>query len=303
MENKKVVIIGAGPAGITCAIYLKRAGFTPYLIEGMMPGGKVSSTYIVENYPGYDSINGADLAFKFMNQLEANKIDINFETVLELKKQEEGVYLKTTNGEYLCEVAIIATGTKERTLDIEGEKKFLHKGISFCAVCDGGFYKNQPMAIIGGGNSALEEALYLENIANPLYLIHRRNEFRGDQILVDQVNNNENIKVLTPYIPLEFIGDDKLEGIVLENKDTKEKKTIEVKGCFEYVGMLPNTEFVKEESILNERGYVLANKKMETKIPGIYAIGDVLDKDLRQIVTANSDGAICAINVANYLKK
>ena len=303
MNNKKVIVIGAGPGGITCSIYLKRAGFTPYLIENSMPGGKVGSTYIVENYPGFDSINGTDLAFKFMHQLEANNIDINFETVLEVKKVQEGVYVKTDMNEFIAEAVVIATGTKEKMLDIEGEKKFLHKGISFCAVCDGGFFKGKPMAIIGGGNSALEEAIYLENISNPLYLIHRRNEFRGDKILVDQVLNNPNIKVMTPYIPVEFKGENTLESIVLEHKETKERVEIEVNGCFEYVGAIPNSDFVKEPSILNDRGYIKTNARMETEIEGIYAIGDVIEKELRQIVTANNDGAIAAINVSNYLKK
>ena len=303
MNNKKVIVIGAGPGGITCSIYLKRAGFTPYLIENMMPGGKVSTTYIVENYPGFDSINGTDLAFKLMHQLEANKIDINFETVTEVKKVDEGILVKTDMNEFIADAVVVATGTKERMLDIEGEKKFLHKGISFCAVCDGGFFKGQPMAIIGGGNSALEEAVYLENIANPLYLIHRRNEFRGDKILVDQVMKNDNIKVMTPYIPVEFKGETNLESIVLENKETKERVEIACKGCFEYVGAIPNSDFIKDANILNERGYIKVNNRMETEIEGLYAIGDVIEKELRQIVTASSDGAIAAINVSNYLKK
>ena len=246
MENKKVIVIGAGPSGITACIYLKRAGFDPYLIESSMPGGKISSTYKVDNYPGFDSISGADLAFKMMDQLQKNGIEIHFETVLEVKKDNDLIFVKTDVEEYLSQALIIATGTKEKSLGILGEEEFLHKGISFCAVCDGGFFKNKPMAIIGGGNSALEEALYLENIAKPLYLIHRRKEFRGDQILIDELEKNENVKILTPYIPIRFLGEDKLTSIVLENVETKEQLTIDISGAFEYVGASSNTSFIED---------------------------------------------------------
>ena len=303
MENKKVIVIGAGPSGITACIYLKRAGFDPYLIESSMPGGKISSTFKVDNYPGFDSISGADLAFKMMDQLQKNEIEIHFETVLEVKKKEELVYIKTDSEEYQAEAVIIATGTKEKKLNIPGEEEYFHKGISFCAVCDGGFFKNKPMAIIGGGNSALEEALYLENIAKPLYLIHRRKEFRGDQILIDELEKNENVKILTPYIPLRFIGEDKLTSLVIENVETKEQLTIEVNAAFEYVGASANTSFIKDKEILDEKGYIIVNSKMETAVKGIYAAGDVTVKELRQIVTASNDGAIAAINVSSYLKK
>ena len=303
MENKKVIVIGAGPSGITACIYLKRAGFDPYLIESSMPGGKISSTYKVDNYPGFDSISGADLAFKMMDQLQKNGIEIHFETVLEVKKDNDLIFVKTDVEEYLSQALIIATGTKEKSLGILGEEEFLHKGISFCAVCDGGFFKNKPMAIIGGGNSALEEALYLENIAKPLYLIHRRKEFRGDQILIDELEKNENVKILTPYIPIRFLGEDKLTSIVLENVETKEQLTIDISGAFEYVGASPNTSFIEDKEILDEKGYIKVNSKMETSVQGIYAAGDVIVKDLRQIVTASNDGAIAAINVSSYLKK
>lgn len=303
MENKEIIIIGSGPSGITAAIYLKRAGYASYVIESSMPGGKLSLTYKVENYPGFDEILGSDLAFKMIDHLSKNEVDINYETVEEVKKVDQGIYVKTNVNEYLSKVVIIATGTKENKLNIPGEDKFFHRGISFCAVCDGGFYRGKPMAIIGGGNSALEEALYLENIASPLYVIHRRNEFRGDKIVVDQIKNSENIKVLTPYIPLEFKGEETLSSMVLKNVETNEEIEIEVNGVFEYVGASANTTFVKDKEILNERGYVVVNSRMETAIEGIYAIGDVIEKELRQIITASSDGAIASISVINYLKK
>ena len=243
MTNKKVIIIGSGPAGITASIYLKRSGMEPYLIESYMPGGKLSSTYKIDNYPGFDSINGSDLAFKMMDQLTKNQIDIHYETVTSVIKKNDKIIVESSVDSYQTEAVIIASGMTEKKLNIKSEDKFLAKGISFCAICDGGFYKNQPMAIIGGGNSALEEALYLKDLANPLYIIHRRNEFRGDQLVLDQVKESDKIKIMTPYVPVEFKGEEVLDSLVLENVETKEQVEINVKGVFEYVGSIPNSSF------------------------------------------------------------
>lgn len=302
MTNKKVIIIGSGPAGITASIYLKRSGVEPYLIESYMPGGKLSSTYKIDNYPGFDSINGSDLAFKMMDQLTKNQIDIHYETVTSVIKKDDKIMVESSVDSYQAEAVIIASGMTEKKLNIKSEDKFLAKGISFCAICDGGFYKNQPMAIIGGGNSALEEALYLKDLANPLYIIHRRNEFRGDQLVLDQVKESDKIKIMTPYVPVEFKGEEVLESLVLENVETKEQVEINVKGVFEYVGSIPNTSFVNNKEILNEQGFIEVDDKMMSKIPGIFAAGDVIKKDLRQVVTATNDGAIAAMAVKSYLK-
>ncbi len=303
MKSKEIVVIGAGPGGITASIYLKRAGYSPYLIEKNMPGGKIPLTYSIENYPGFDSVSGSDLAMKMVDQLTANQIEIHYETVSKVKKIDEGILVETDADVYCAEAVIIAGGTREKKLEIKGEENFLNRGISFCAVCDGGFYKNKPMAVIGGGNSALEEALYLEKIANPLYLIHRRKEFRGDLSCVEQVKASGNIHILTPYIPLEFKGKDRLESLVIQNAETEEIREIQVAGVFEYVGAIPNSEFLEEKELLDERGYILVDSNMETSIPGIFAVGDITVKELRQIVTANGDGAIAAIHAAAYLKK
>ena len=280
MTNKKVIIIGSGPAGITASIYLKRSGMEPYLIESYMPGGKLSSTYKIDNYPGFDSINGSDLAFKMMDQLTKNQIDIHYETVTSVIKKNDKIIVESSVDSYQTEAVIIASGMTEKKLNIKSEDKFLAKGISFCAICDGGFYKNQPMAIIGGGNSALEEALYLKDLANPLYIIHRRNEFRGDQLVLDQVKESDKIKIMTPYVPVEFKGEEVLDSLVLENVETKEQVEINVKGVFEYVGSIPNTSFVNNKEILNEQGFIEVDDKMMSKIPGIFAAGDVIKKDL-----------------------
>ena len=299
----KVVIVGAGPAGITAAIYLKRGGIEPLLIEKMMPGGKVSLTHKVDNYPGFTSIGGSDLANEFMNQLMANNIEIIFDEVIKITKLEEGFFVKTGFSEYVADAVIIATGTIEKKLGIPGEKEFFAKGVSSCAVCDGGFFKGQPMAIIGGGNSALEEALYLSSITEKVYVIHRRNEFRADQILVDRIKKDSHIEILTPFIPLEVKGEKMVSSLLLENVETKEQKEININAMFAYIGADANTSFVDIEGLLDDKGYLIVDSEMSTSIPGLFACGDCVKKNLRQVVTACGDGAIAAMSCVHYLNK
>ncbi len=299
----KVVIVGAGPAGITAAIYLKRGGIEPLLIEKMMPGGKVSLTHKVDNYPGFTSIGGSDLANEFMNQLMANNIEIIFDEVMKITKLEEGFFVKTGFSEYVADAVIIATGTIEKKLGIPGEKEFFAKGVSSCAVCDGGFFKGQPMAIIGGGNSALEEALYLSSITEKVYVIHRRNEFRADQILVDRIKKDSHIEILTPFIPLEVKGEKMVSSLLLQNVETKEQKEININAMFAYIGADANTSFVDIEGLLDDKGYLIVDSEMNTSIPGLFACGDCIKKNLRQVVTACGDGAIAAMSCVHYLNK
>lgn len=299
----KVVVIGAGPAGITASIYLKRAGIDLVFIEKMMPGGKISLTHKIDNYPGFTSIGGSDLANHMMNQLMENNIEIVFDEVNEVVKEENKFIVRTTYGEYDADAVIVATGTVERKLGIPGEKEFFAKGVSTCAVCDGGFFKGQPMAIIGGGNSALEEALYLSSITNKVYVVHRRDEFRADQILVDRINEDPNIEIVTPYNPIEVKGDKMVSSLVLEHAKTKELKEIEIKAMFAYIGAEPNTSFVNIPTIFDEKGYINVNSEMETIVPGLFACGDCIKKNLRQVVTACGDGAVAAMSAVHYLKK
>ena len=299
----KVVIVGAGPAGITAAIYLKRGGIEPILIEKMMPGGKVSLTHKVDNYPGFSSIGGSDLANEFMNQLMANNIEIVFDEVTKITKLEDGFNVKTSYNEYQADAVIVATGTVERKLGIPGEKEFFAKGVSSCAVCDGGFFKGQPMAIIGGGNSALEEALYLSSITNKVYVVHRRNEFRADQILVDRIKKDDHIEILTPFIPLEVKGDNMVSSLVLKNVETNEEKEISINAMFAYVGADANTSFIDIKGLLDDKGYIVVDSEMTTSIPGLFACGDCISKNLRQVVTACGDGAVAAMSAVHYLNK
>lgn len=299
----KVVVIGAGPAGITASIYLKRAGIELVLIEKMMPGGKISLTHKIDNYPGFSSIGGSDLANQMMNQLMENNIEIVFDEVSEVVKEENRFIVRTTYGEYDADAVIVATGTVERKLGIPGEKEFFAKGVSTCAVCDGGFFKGQPMAIIGGGNSALEEALYLSSITNKVYVVHRRDEFRADQILVDKIKEDPNIEIVTPYNPIEVKGEKMVSSLVLKHAKTDELKEIEIKAMFAYIGAEPNTSFVNIPTIFDEKGYINVNSEMETIVLGLFACGDCIKKNLRQVVTACGDGAVAAMSAVHYLKK
>ena len=230
MKNN-ILVVGAGPAGITASIYLKRAGYSPILVEKMMPGGKISLTHKIDNYPGFSSIGGSDLAANLMNQLMENEIDIVYDEVVDITKAEEGFIVKTMSETYNVKAVIVATGTVERKLGIPGEQEFFAKGVSTCAVCDGGFFKGKPMAIIGGGNSALEEAMYLTSITEKVYVIHRRNEFRADQILVDRINSSSNIEILTPYVPVEVKGDKMVSSLLLKNVETGEEKKLQLMQC------------------------------------------------------------------------
>jgi thioredoxin reductase (NADPH) len=297
-----LIIIGAGPAGMSAAIYASRGGLKVAMIEKEVPGGKVMKTGDIENWPGVELIKGPDLAYEMFNHsqkfgaeyLYGNVIDIIDDGKIKKIKTAEGVF-------YEAYAVIIATGTKERKIGIKGEDEFYGKGVSYCAVCDGALYKNKPIAVVGGGNSALEESLFLTRFASKIYLIHRRDEFRAEEIIVNKVRNNKIIELKLKYIPLEIIGDDNVKQIVIKNVETNEVETLEVSAVFPFIGLDPESRFAARLNIINDRGYIVANSDMETSIKGIYAAGDVLDKNLRQIVTASSDGAIAASKAIHYI--
>ncbi len=296
----QVAIIGAGPSGITTSIYLKRAGINFILFENELIGGKVNLTADIDNYPPFKHISGFDLALDYENVLKVNDIKVTREKVLSLKKENEFV-IQTNKNIYQVEAVLVCSGTKNKYLNLPSEKNFISKGISTCAVCDGNLFKNEIMTIVGGGNSALEEAIYLSNIASKVYLIHRRNEFRGSKQYLDELIKKENVEILTPYIIKEFLGENHLAGLIIENVETKQEKTIETKVLFEYVGLIPNTSFIEDKSILDEKGFVIVDKNMHTSIEGLFASGDVTNKSLRQIIVASGDGALASQEILNYL--
>ena len=294
------IVIGAGPAGITAAIYLKRANFDILLIEKDAPGGQINKTSTIENYPGVDKIAGSDLASKLYKQTKDLEIDYKYGEAKVIEDKGEYKAIKLQDEELLAKTVILALGKKPKTLRKEETEKLIGHGISFCAVCDGALYKNKDVAVIGGGNSALEEALYLSKICNNVYIIHRRDEMRGDEILVDSINNKDNIKVLYNSEVMKF---NERDGILdsLDIKTNEEIKELKVSGCFIFVGYEPATEFLKDLDILDDFGFVEVNDKKETKIKGIFAAGDVVKKEAYQIVTATSDGALAAIGCIKKL--
>lgn len=301
MELKECVIIGAGPCGIGAAIELKKLGIESVVIEKGPIGGKVNIAPRVDNYPGFKQIPGPDLAFEFFKKAKENGIKITGDEVLSLKK-EESFIVECKHETYYAKTVLVACGTKERTLGLDNEERLFGHGISYCAICDGHFFKGQDVLVIGGGNSALKEALYLTKLCEKVTLIHRRNEFRGLNHLVDELKSYENVEILTPYVPIEFNGGDKLENVKIKNVETEEIKELKVQGCFPLVGQLPQSNFVKIDGVLNEWGTIPVDKNMMSAISGLYAGGDILPRDIRQIYLAEHDGMVAARSISNYLK-
>lgn len=290
-----VIIIGMGPAGITSALYLKRANLNCLIIEKNTPGGLLNKTSTVENYPGIIQITGPDLAYKFYEQLNAQQIPQKFEEVKEIIDNNDYKKVVTNKGEYTAKKIIIAIGREPKKLKNTNEERLEGKGISFCSLCDGTLYKNEEVSIIGGGNSALEEALYLSDICKKVTIINKSNSLKGDSILIDKVNDKENIEVINNSEVKEFHGkNDKLEYVTL--KTDKKDKDLYVKACFIFIGYEPATKFLKNLDILDEKGYINVDETRRTKIKGIYAAGDIVKKEAYQIITASSDGAIAAVS-------
>ena len=288
------IIIGAGVAGMTAALYLKRAGINVLLIEKEAPGGQVIKTAKIENYPGILEIEGPELAMKMYEQVTKLEVPFLFEEVKIVEKNQERITVTTSNEQLSCQNLVIATGREPRKLGIENEEKLTGKGISWCAICDGPLYRNKDVAVIGGGRAAVEEAIYLSKLCNKVTLIHRKDSFRAEEPLVDDLKSRSNIEVITPDTVVKFVPKEgKLDKLVLESG-----RELTVDGCFEFIGQVPMTEIFRPLGILNPAtNYIEVDENLQTAIPNIYACGDCLDKDLYQIVTACSEGAIVADHI------
>lgn len=291
------VIIGSGVAGMTAAIYLKRARKDICILENGVPGGQITLASSVENYPGFSSITGSDLALNIYNQALNLGVTYKYTKANQVKVEDDFITVITDKEEIKCKNLIIATGRAPRKLEVTLEDRLVGSGISFCATCDSSLYKDKKVAVVGGGTAALEEAIYLSKICNSVTLIHRRDTFSATDALVNDVKNTKNITILTNRTVKEFkVNDNKLSGIVLEDKQNNQEE-ITVDGCFEYIGQVPNTKIFENLDILDDKGYINVDKNYQTKIPGIYAVGDCVKKDLYQVVTACSEGAIAANNI------
>lgn len=288
-----VIIIGMGISGITAAIYAKRSNKKVLLIDKAMPGGTLNNIDKVSNYPGLVDISGPDFAANLFKQIKTLDIPYKLEEVKSLKLTDNVKVIETTNNTYRAKNVILAMGRRPKMLGLENESSLLGRGISTCALCDAFFYKDKDIAVVGTGNSALQETLYLANIVNKIYLINRRDGFRGDSMLVDQIKSLDNIEIIYNANIKELNSENnKLSEIIFDNN-----KHIKVEGLFIYIGSIPETKIVPED-ILDSDGYVIVDEYLKTKLPGVYAIGDIIKKDVYQLVTAAADGA----RVISYLE-
>jgi len=296
-----LIIIGSGPAGMTAAIYAARSGLKTAILESGAPGGKMTKTFQIDNYSGIESISGVDLAIAMSAHAQKYNVESLYGNCVKITNETNHKIVTTENNNYTCKAIIIATGTNERKLNIPNEDTFYAKGISYCAVCDGAFYKDKTVVVIGGGNSALEESIYLTQFVKKLYIIIRRDVFRAQQTNIDKIKANPKIEVIYHTIPVEILGDKQVTAIKLKNKETEEIYDLPTDGIFPYIGAIPATDFAKDLGITDDKGYVIVNESMQTTIPGIYAAGDVIVKELRQVITAASDGAIAANAAFHYI--
>jgi len=297
------LVIGAGPSGIGAAIKLHQAGVDVALIEMSTPGGKINIAPRVDNYPGQHEIVGPDLAVIFFERVMNEGVEFIGDEIVSLDQEGDVFCLKGKGSTYYAKTVYIATGTVERKIGLPLEDELFGHGLSYCALCDGHFFKGQDVLVIGGGNTALKEAIHLAHIVKHLYIIHRRNEFRGSNKLVDELRALDNVTILTPYIPLEFIKeDDHLSGVKIQNKETLEEKVLTVQGVFPLVGQNPNSNFINLD-IKNEWGNIPVDKKMMTRVNGVFAGGDILPRDIRQIYLAEHDGMVAAKSIMEYLGK
>lgn len=297
-----LVIIGAGPAGLTAGIYAARARMNVLLLEKTAPGGQILITDWIENYPGFpEGISGYDLSKKMKIQAESLGLKIESAEVHSLNLSGKAKEIILQDRALTTKSIIIASGASPKKLGI-GEEKFFGKGVSFCATCDGPFFKEKTVVAVGGGDTAVQESIFLTKFAKKVYLVHRRNELRAAKILQERALKNEKIEFVWDSVVTGVEGFFGLEGVKVKNLKTDEEKTISAKGCFIWVGILPNTSFLNDSVKTDEFGFILADAKMQTSVPGVFAAGDVRDTPLRQIATAVGDAAIAAVSAEHYIE-
>ena len=304
MKIYDLIIIGSGPAGMSAAIYAKRAMLDFVMIEKeYMPGGQVVQTYEVDNYPGIPKTNGMDLGMKFSEHAKELGVESITGEVKEIKTEDKIKEVILKNGDSLkTKTIILATGAIHQNLGVPGEEKLKGMGVSYCATCDGAFFRNKVTAVVGGGNVALEDALFLSRMCKKVYLIHRRDELRGAKILQDEVKKNDKIEILWNTIVTKIDGEEVVEKIQIQDVDNHVDNILDVDGIFIAVGTKPATELLKEKLSTDEKGYIIAGEDGATNLPGIFVAGDGRSKNLRQVVTAVSDGANCVYSVERYLQ-
>ena len=299
-----VIIIGAGPAGYTAGIYCSRARHDTLIISGLLPGGQLMNTTDVENYPGFDEgIMGPDLMLTMRKQAERMNTTIIDDVVVNVDFRAKPFKVLTGSEEYEAKAVIVCTGATPRKIGIEGEQTFSGKGVSYCATCDGAFFRNQDIAVVGGGDTCMEEATFLTKFASKVHIIHRRDTFRASKIMQDRALNNENIEVHWNSVIEDIKGDQKVQQIIVKDTKTGENKTLEMGGVFVAIGHEPNTELFKNQLEMDENGYIIQKQNTETSVKGVFTAGDVHDHRYRQAVTAAGFGCMSAIDVDKYLSE
>ncbi len=298
-----LIIIGSGPAGLSAAVYGKRAGLDLVVLEkNPMSGGQVLNTYEVDNYLGMPGMNGFDMGVKFREHADKLGAEFREASVLSIETGEEGKIVRTDGEELQTKAVILAAGAVHARLEVPGEEALGGRGVSYCATCDGAFFRGRTVAVVGGGDVALEDAIYLSRLCEKVYLIHRRDELRGAQILQQELQGLSNVEILYSHVVEEILGGDQVEEIRVRNKKTDGVFQLSVAGVFVAVGIRPSTELVRDLDICDEGGYVLAGEDCATSVPGLFAAGDVRKKPIRQIATAVADGANAAVAAGNYCR-
>lgn len=296
-----IVIIGAGPAGMSAAVYGCRAGRKVLMIEEKNYGGQIINTPEVENYPALKNISGFEFATNLYEQATGLGAEIVNERVIEIRSEGKDKQVITNKNAYETKTIIIATGAKNRPLGVDKEKSLIGAGVSYCATCDGMFFRGKDVAVVGGGNTALEDAEVLSNFCNKVYLIHRRDTFRGEEKLVQALKEKENIIMVMDSVVTDIIGENKVEGIVVKNKVTEDEQNLPVQGLFVAVGQIPDNERFSNIVNIDEKGYVIADESCKTNAEGVFVAGDCRTKKVRQLTTATSDGAVAALAASEYI--
>ena len=307
MEEKifDLIILGGGPAGLNAALYAKRGGVDVAIIDTSSVGGQPVNYLEIENYLGFPTIQGWELAEKFEQHIDKFNIQkFQNEEIQNVDLTSTIKTVQTLKNKYLAKTIIIATGASPKKLGIRGEDEYIGKGVSYCAVCDGAFYKNKTVVVIGGGNAAVEEGIYLTKFAEKVYIMHRRDELRADKIIQERAFNNEKIEFIFDSVPLEIVGDSKKVNLIqYKNVKTGEIKTLNADGVFPYIGFSPNTEFFNAQLVQDEFGFIRVDENMRTSEVGVFAAGDVRRTPLRQVITAVADGAIAGMSAVKYLEE
>jgi thioredoxin reductase (NADPH) len=307
-ENKiasvRNLIIGSGPAGLTAALYASRANLEPVVLTGMQLGGQVSLTHLVENYPGFpEGVSGQDMVESFQKQAEHFGTNFVFDVATELDFSQRPYKVKTYGGEYLADSIIIATGATPRHLNVPGEVEFTGKGVSYCATCDGHFFQEKDVIVVGGGDSAMEEGLFLTRFASSVTIVHRRDELRAGTLLQKRAFNNPKIHFIWDSLVTEISGNDIVNQVKIQNVKSGEIHEHSTEGVFIFIGHIPNTELFKGKLDMDEKGYLIVDPKMQTGIPGVYAAGEVADSTFRQVITSAGMGAAAAMQAIRYLEE